>query len=119
MGKVSQHFNRNEFACGCGCKFQAADVELLEILEKVREHFGKPIIVTSGCRCLKHNHEIGSKDTSQHVRGMAVDFKIKGISPQLIYDYIDSWHDRGLGIYDTFIHVDVKQTKKRRWDNRT
>ena len=119
MGDVSAHFNRKEFACKCGCGFKACDVELLQILEKVRDHFNKPVRLTCACRCIEHNHKIGSNDTSQHIRGLAADFYIKGISPQLIYDYLDTFHDKGgLGIYNNFIHVDARGIKKR-WDSRT
>lgn len=117
--KVSQHFRRSEFACTCGCGFKSVDVELVEKLEKIRDHFGgKPVKITSACRCISHNHSIGSEPTSQHVRGLAADFKIKGISPQIIYDYINQWHDDGgLGIYDTWVHIDERGIKKR-WDSR-
>jgi uncharacterized protein YcbK (DUF882 family) len=118
IDKVSSHFRRSEFSCTDGCGFKAVDVQLLELLEKIRDHFGsKPVTITSGCRCLKHNHDIGSLDTSQHVRGIACDFRIKGIEPQLIYDYINDWHDGGLGIYNSWIHLDVRG-KRARWDNR-
>lgn len=42
------------------------------LLEPVRMHFG-PVRVTSGYRCLELNRRIGSKDTSQHIRGEAAD----------------------------------------------
>ena len=119
MGDVSTHFNRSEFACTDNCGFKSVDVELLEILEKIRSYFNRPVKITSACRCLSKNHSIGSEDTSQHVRGLAADIKITGISPQLIYNYVDSFHDKGgLGIYNTFVHVDVRG-RKSRWDSRT
>jgi zinc D-Ala-D-Ala carboxypeptidase len=43
-------------------------------LEKVRAILGKPMIITSGFRCLELNRHIGSNDTSQHVLGLAADF---------------------------------------------
>ena len=119
MGNITKHFSRSEFACRCKCGFKAVDVELLEILEKVRDHFNKPVRLTNACRCLKHNHDIGAEDTSQHIRGLAADIYIKGISPQLIYDYLNTFHDKGgLGIYNKFVHIDVRGLKKR-WDERT
>ena len=46
------------------------------ILEPVRQHFGVPMVPSSGYRCLELNRAIGSGDTSQHVKGQAVDFEI-------------------------------------------
>lgn len=44
-------------------------------LEAVRVRLAcAPIIVSSGFRCLALNRRLGSKDTSQHVTGEAVDF---------------------------------------------
>ena len=44
-----------------------------ECLNKIREAYGKPIIVTSGYRCAELNKKVGGKPTSQHLRGEAVD----------------------------------------------
>ena len=49
------------------------------ILEPVRAHYEMPIIPSSGYRALELNREIGSKDTSQHVKGEAVDYEIAGV----------------------------------------
>jgi len=49
------------------------------ILEPVRKHYRKPVVVNSGYRCLEVNRAIGSKDTSQHTTGNAVDFEVPGI----------------------------------------
>jgi len=46
-----------------------------EGLERIRKLLGQPVIVTSGYRCLALNRAIGSRDTSQHVRGEAADFR--------------------------------------------
>jgi len=49
-------------------------------LEMIRDLLGStvshvvPIIITSGLRVLRLNRAIGSRDSSQHVRGEAVDF---------------------------------------------
>ena len=49
------------------------------ILEPVRVHFGKPFSPSSGFRCLELNNAIGSKPTSQHTKGEAVDFEVPGV----------------------------------------
>ena len=50
-----------------------------EILEPTRAHFDKPITITSGYRSEALCEAIGSKKTSQHARGQAVDFEIAGV----------------------------------------
>ena len=45
------------------------------ILEPLRIHYGRPIIVTSGFRCAKLNKAVGGSSTSQHVKGEAVDIR--------------------------------------------
>lgn len=45
------------------------------ILEPLRIHYGRPIIITSGFRCEKLNKAVGGSKTSQHVLGMAADIR--------------------------------------------
>ena len=121
MGDISKHFNRSEFACKCTseCEYNAIDARLLEILEKMREYFGKPVIVNSGCRCPEHNFFVGSDDSSQHIRSKAADITIKGVQVDDIFNY--AIHllagKGGIGIYDNFIHIDVRE-ETARWDYR-
>ena len=49
------------------------------ILEPVRHRYDTPILPSSGYRCLELNRKIGSSDKSQHTKGQAVDFEVKGI----------------------------------------
>ncbi len=54
----------------------------VNILQPVRSHFDKPLIISSGFRCAQLCTEIGSKITSQHVAddgAAAADFEIPGV----------------------------------------
>ncbi len=118
MGNLSRFFSRFEFACKDQCKFAVADIELIHVLEKVREHFGKPVNVISGCRCLKYNRLKGSKDTSQHILGLASDIWIDGVKPDDIAMYVDDIllkNRGGIGLYKDFTHIDVRPDKIARW----
>lgn len=53
-----------------------------KILDPLREAYGKPIIVTSGYRCEKLNKIVGSKPSSQHVKGEAADIKTVADTPE-------------------------------------
>jgi len=116
MGNLSRHFDSSEMKCHCNkCDFDTIDNELINLLENIRLHFGKPVHINSACRCLEHNRSIGSKDTSQHVQGTAADITIDGVSPDNIASYIDDLnpHNGGIGIYETFTHCDVRKNKAR------
>ena len=43
------------------------------VLNPLREKFGKPIRITSGFRSTELNNAVGGKPTSQHTKGEAVD----------------------------------------------
>jgi zinc D-Ala-D-Ala carboxypeptidase len=51
-----------------------------QILEPLREKIDKPIIVTSGYRCVELSKAIGSSENSQHCKGEAVDIEALGMS---------------------------------------
>ena len=49
------------------------------ILQPVREHFGKPVMISSGYRSPELCEAIGSSAKSQHAKGEAADFEIPGV----------------------------------------
>ena len=53
---------------------------VVNVLEPLRVHYGRPIIITSGFRCEKLNKAVGGSPTSQHVLGQAAD--IRSVSDQ-------------------------------------
>lgn len=114
--RLSDHFYSTEFDCHCNyptCKTTLIDTALVTYLEKKRIQLGKPVHVNSGFRCLRHNRDVGSEDTSQHPKGKAADI----ISGSNIVEQSDLFQDAGgLGIYKKkkFLHVDVRK-KKARW----
>ncbi len=116
---ISKYFKRDEFACRCGCKFATVDVELLAVLEDLREHFKSPVYINSGCRCPARNFEIGGSDGSKHTQGIAVDFRIKDVCPDTVTDYLfEKYPDKyGIGQYRGRTHIDVRKSKAR-WDKR-
>ena len=89
--QLSKHFKLEEFtksmtATRKGIKNEpgSGDIKNLEniayeILEPVRAKFDKPVQITSGYRSEKLCEAIGSKKTSQHAKGQAVDFEIAGV----------------------------------------
>jgi len=90
--QLSKHFKLEEFeksmtAVRKGIENKAGSGEIKNltdlcygVLEPVRAKFDKPITITSGLRSEKLCEAIGSKKTSQHTKGEAVDFEIAGVS---------------------------------------
>jgi uncharacterized protein YcbK (DUF882 family) len=115
MSKINAYFSREEFSCQCGCGFDSVDAELLQVLTKIREHFNAPIEITSGNRCAARNKAIGGEEKSCHIRGMAADFKVKGISAQIVQEFLENvYKDKyGIGRYPNRTHVDVRETPAR------
>ena len=111
----SKYFKRQEFACNCGCGFDAVDTELLELLEDTREYFDSPLTINSACRCERHNATVGGKPSSQHKFGKACDIIIKNVTPKKVQDYLLSKYpnSKGIGSYDTFTHIDIRENKSR------
>ena len=84
-------------------------------LETVREHFGKPVIITSACRCEAHNERVGGSMASQHKLGRAADIIVKGVDPEDVAEWLNIVNDGGVGEYSTFTHVDSRSGRKARW----
>jgi uncharacterized protein YcbK (DUF882 family) len=115
MGDISACFDREEFACSCGCGFDTVDAELLVILDKVRFHFDRPVMINSGCRCPSHNGAVGGAVRSQHVLGRAADIVVMDIDPDAVATYLDSINAPGIGRYNNFTHVDSRSSRGARW----
>ena len=112
MTDISKNFSRNEFACPCGCGFNTVDAELLSVLQnEIRNYYGQPITILSGCRCFQHNLSTpGAARNSLHIEAKATDIQIPGVSPRAIYHYLNKRFPTkyGLGLYSNRIHIDVR-----------
>ena len=59
------------------------------ILQRVRDHFGRVVSVSSGYRSVDLCVAIGSSTNSQHAKGEAADFEIFGVSNKELADWIN------------------------------
>ena len=116
-------FNEKEFVCRCCGElppFARENIEALveNVLDPLRERYGKPIIVNSGYRCAKHNREVGGASGSQHMRGEAADIRPSTGSgsdlKRLRQLIIESRNNDQLIVYPTFLHVSWKRQGKNR-----
>lgn len=117
--QLSKNFCSLEFDCHCKypeCNTTLVDSDLIEALEKLRKKV-KPIHVTCGYRCSRHNQEVKGKSGSYHLIGKASDIYIEGMDIASLYYYaidVPEFMKGGVGIYATFLHVDVRG-KTSRW----
>jgi uncharacterized protein YcbK (DUF882 family) len=120
--KLTNNFNLSEFQCKCGCKMPA-DVEenikeLADNLQVLRDVIGR-IDLTNAYRCEEHNADVGGATDSQHIKGKAADIKSSTLNPSEIASVVDDlmkieWFKiGGIGIYNTFTHVDIRGVRAR------
>lgn len=85
-------------------------VELAEAFEALRAEIGLPLVVLSAYRTPAHNKAVGGAKDSQHVQGRALDLlPPKGWNAlQLAAVARRIPQVRGLGVYEGFVHVDVR-----------
>jgi uncharacterized protein YcbK (DUF882 family) len=120
---LTTNFNKSEFECNCGCKMPD-DVflqvqKLANQLQYIRDFIGLPIHLTNAYRCASHNEAVGGVPSSQHILGKAADLKVNDSNPEAIYKVIDTLAkyghvlQGGIGLYDTFVHYDIRRTRAR------
>ena len=105
----------SEFACSDGSDPIFISAELVNILQKVRTHFGKAVTINSAFRTVSKNKDVGGAAYSQHLYGTAADIVVKGVKPKDVAAYVETLmpNSGGIGIYSTFTHIDVRKTKSR------
>ena len=119
--QLSPSFKVREFGCK-GSDVVLLDEELVVLLQCIREHFGKPLHITSGYRTAAHNAAVGGSKSSQHLLGRAADIRAQGVNVEDVAAYADSlmpdWG--GVGRYPAkagratgWVHVDTRADKAR------
>lgn len=125
--RLTKNFTKREFKSKDGSAMPddvlANIKELASNLQVLRDFLGEPIRINSAYRSPAHNKAIGGVKNSQHVLGRAADIKVRDIETKDLYLIIESliidgkMKDGGLGLYDTFVHYDIRGSKAR-WDYR-
>lgn len=112
---LTTHFKVREFRCHDGSDTIFISPDLVQVLEKIRTHFGKPVVINSGYRTEAYNKKVGGAAYSQHKYGTAADIRITGVTPAQIAAYAEKLMPNrgGIGIYKSFCHVDVRKVKAR------
>jgi len=124
---MTKNFNKSEFESKCGSEMPEEVyhnvVKVANQLQYLRDYLGEPIRINSAYRSPEHNAKVGGVPKSQHLLGKAADIVVKGMKTEFLYQYIEDAISNGemlqggLGLYDTFVHYDIRGTKAR-WDYR-
>lgn len=114
--KLARHFKVKEFACKDGSQVVFIDDYLYTILDILRHTLGKPVIITSGYRTPWWNAKCNGAKYSYHMRGMAADIRVEGMTPKEVAKALDKIIPDSCGIivYSNWIHFDVRDGKKYR-----
>ena len=124
MGDLTKNFSLKEFACKNGVwvpdVYMENVKELAENLQMLAYFINVPIYINSGYRTLEYNKKIGGSENSQHLYAKAADIMIKtDMSTTCMFDIIeglirtDQMKQGGVGLYNTFVHYDIRGTKAR------
>lgn len=122
--KLTANFSRAEFDCKDGTQVPEILMdnlkELAKNLQVLRDHLGVPVSVTgSGYRTPSHNKKVGGAKKSQHLYAKAADINAKGYTPKQLKDEIEKliaagkMKQGGLGLYNSFVHYDIRGFKAR------
>ena len=124
--QLSPAFRVREFRCLDGTDTILIDEGLVVLLQCIREHFGKPVHITSGYRTAEHNAAVGGSKSSQHLLGRAADFYVEGVPVATVAAYAETLLPGrgGIGRYPKdakhpkrmtgWVHIDTR-TNKSRW----
>lgn len=111
--KLSTHFKVKEFACKDGSDAVLVAPRLVMVLQSIRSHFGAAVTINSGYRTPQYNAKVGGVTDSQHCYGTAADITVRGKTPAQVAAYarelMPDWG--GVGVYDSFCHIDVREAK--------
>lgn len=94
-------------------------IELVDnVLDKLRQWYGKPITVNSGYRCRILNEAVGGSKTSQHMLGEAADITAGSkLENEKLFNYIrdNLEYDQLINESDfTWIHVSYRKDRLRK-----
>lgn len=108
--QVTRDFRLSEFASPDTGEAKM-DMRVIIRLQAVRDHFGKDVVILSGYRTPAHNRKVGGHPKSLHLKGMAVDWYIKGVSVSEMAQVARDCGFIGIGSYKTWIHTDIGESE--------
>lgn len=89
-------------------------VATLRVVDQLRELWDRPIVLLSSYRSPDYNAACpGAASGSFHQQFRALDIAVSGKSPHQVFKQLSEWRDAGvyrggLGLYNTFVHIDTR-----------
>jgi len=115
---ITKNFTLQEFQSKDGAPTPQDALANLKVLaanlQVLRDTLNKPIRVTSGYRSPSHNAKVGGVKNSFHLKGMAADIQVAGMTPTEVgMNIVKLWNEgkmkRGwIKIYPNFVHYDIR-----------
>lgn len=131
-GKLTKHFNTDEYTVNQtgNCNITAEAIKHAEILEEFRTWLDKPMKVNAWYRTKEYNKKVDGAANSSHLRGVATDWGIPGVSQAGFIRYAKKWKalckKHGVvgeaGLYTWGIHLGSHITYSKtfyHWDSRS
>ena len=110
-----RNFELSEFACSHTGKNEM-DSSFLSKLDELRDRCGFPFVITSAYRDITHPVEAKKNKGGTHTQGIAVDIRVSnGTQKYTIVKEAMAMGFTGIGIANTFIHVDTRTTTPVIW----
>lgn len=113
---ITKNFHSDEFACKDGSKKILIDVDLVSVLQKIRDEIGSAITINSGYRTITYNKKLGCAKNSYHIKGRAFDISSKTVDNWRLAKIAEKQGLKGIIRYQNFIHIDSRE-KKYWFDN--
>ena len=122
MATDTKNFKVSEFACKCGCGFDDIDQRVINMCQIIRDALGVPVHVNSGCRCEKHNANVGGVKGSNHTKGLAADLSCS-LGAVKMFETVKKLHAEGklpdldyCKRYKSWIHIDCGGKRRNMWE---
>lgn len=110
--QLTKNFKVREFRCKDGSDLILICQETVEILQAIRDYFGKQVVINSAYRTPSWNKKVGGASNSQHVKGTACDIRVKDVPSWAVAGFLeDRYTNHGIGYYSTFVHIDSRGYK--------
>lgn len=107
---LSTNFKVKEFECKDGSDKILIDLEMIPILQKIRDLGGK-VTIDSAYRTATYNKKVGGATNSYHLKGQAFDIKCSGLSLDNICKIAYTLGVKGIIRYPSFVHIDSRTSK--------
>lgn len=107
---LSKNFKVKEFACKDGSDIIKIDLDMIHILQKIRD-LGGAVTINSAYRTATYNKKVGGATNSYHCKGQAFDIKCSGLSLDNICRIANTLGVKGIIRYPTFVHIDSRTSK--------